>query len=67
MIVLAAFMTIAAAFLTGLVVFANGMRSTPGVFQGGALILGIWLIAFAFWFAALAPERICTTAAGICF
>ena len=62
MIILAAFMTIAAAFLTWLIV-----RAKPGVLQGGALIFGIWLVAFAFQFAALAPERHCTTAAGICF
>lgn len=49
MIVLAIVATLAAAGLSVLTVFANGMRASPGEFQGGALVVIGWLVAFIMW------------------
>lgn len=51
MIVLAIVATIAAVGLSVMTIFANGMRSSPGEFQGGALVAIGWLIAFTMWLA----------------
>lgn len=51
MIVLAIVATIAA-FIWMLLVFgANGMRSSPGEFYGGGLILAGWIGAAILWLA----------------
>jgi hypothetical protein len=51
MIVLAIVATVAAAFLSVTTVFANGMRSSPGEFQGISLVVVGWLVAFIMWLA----------------
>jgi uncharacterized membrane protein len=51
MIVLAIIATIAAAGLSVMTIYANGMRSSPGEFQGGSLIVIGWLVAFIMWLA----------------
>ena len=51
MIVLAIVATIAAACLSVMTVFANGMRSSPGEFQGESLVIAGWLVAFIMWIA----------------
>lgn len=53
MIVLAIVATIAAAGLSVMTVFANGMRSSPGEFQGGSLVIAGWLVALVMWMAWL--------------
>jgi hypothetical protein len=51
MIVLAIVATVAAAGLSVMTVFANGMRSSPGEFQGEWLVIAGWLVAFIMWLA----------------
>lgn len=35
--------------LTFMIVFANGMRSSPGPFHGGWLILAVWAFSALLW------------------
>lgn len=49
MIISAGFATLVAGVLTAVVLFANGMRSSPGEFVGGGLIKGSWLAAAFLW------------------
>jgi hypothetical protein len=49
MIVLAIFGTIAAAVWSVAVLFANGMRSSPGDFQGAWMIWAAWTLAAVLW------------------
>jgi hypothetical protein len=51
MIVLAVVSTIGAAIWSFVVLWANGMRSSPGEFQGGGLVIVGWLVAFIMWLA----------------
>lgn len=51
MIVLAIIATIAAAGLSVMTVFANGMRSSPGDSRGWGLVIAGWLVAFVMWLA----------------
>ena len=52
MIALAIVATIAAVGLSVMTVFANGMRSSPGEFQGRSLVVVVgWLVAFIMWLA----------------
>ena len=53
MIALAIVGTIAAIAWTLLVMFANGMRSSPGKFYGDGLIWTGWGIAALLWFVWL--------------
>jgi hypothetical protein len=55
MIVFAIVATIAAAIWSFVVVFANGMRSSPGVFQGNGTIIAAWAIAALLWLAWAVP------------
>ena len=62
MIISAGFATLVAGVLTAVVLFANGMRSSPGEFVGGGLIKGSWLAAALLWgivaaTSALAHDR----------
>ena len=50
MIVVAILGTVAAVLWTLLVMFANGMRSSPGKFYGDGLIWAGWGIAALLWF-----------------
>lgn len=51
MIVLAIVATIAAAIWSFVVLWANGMRSSPGDFQGGGTIAAAWLGTAVMWLA----------------
>lgn len=51
MIVFAILGTIAAAGWTLLALFANGMRSSPGPFQGQFSIIAAWIGAAVLWLA----------------
>ena len=52
MIVLAIIAACAAAVLTVVVVFANGMSDLPGTpFQGRGLIIGSWILVAVLWLA----------------
>lgn len=51
MIVFAIIATIIALACTVLVWFANGMKSSPGEFQGTGIIITAWLIVAVFWLA----------------
>lgn len=41
--------TLCAILLTLLVTGANGMRSSPGRFEGAWIIMGAWAVAAFFW------------------
>jgi hypothetical protein len=55
MIVLAILGTVAAFLWTLMVGYANGMRSSPGAFQGAGLIwaawIGVGILWLAWWFS----------------
>ena len=54
MIVLAILGTIAAAVWTFIVLFANGMRSSPGDFYGAGTLWAAWIGVVVLWLAWLA-------------
>ena len=51
MLFLAIIATIAAGLWSLVVLFANGMRSSPGEFQGRGTIIAAWLGAAVLWLA----------------
>lgn len=51
MIVLAILASMAAAVWSLLVLYANGMRSSPGAFQGNGSIVVAWCAAAVMWIA----------------
>ena len=51
MIIFAILVTIAAFVWSIIVMFANGMRSSPGEFQGAQTIAVAWCIAGVIWLA----------------
>lgn len=51
MIVLAIVATIGALIWSFGVMFANGMRSSPGKFQGGGTIIAAWVVVVILWLA----------------
>lgn len=53
MIVIAVLATLGALGWTFVVLCANGMRASPGEFQGRASIIAGWLAALACWIAWL--------------
>lgn len=69
MIVFAILGTVLACVWTFVVLWANGMRSSPGEFFGRWTIFAAWAGVVVLWLAWLSdqPGRLCTTAAGACF
>lgn len=53
LIFLAAVATIGAGVATLFIVFANGMRASPGAFVGRGLIILAWIVPALLWFACL--------------
>jgi hypothetical protein len=51
MIALAILFTMAAVVWTLMVLYANGMRSSPGAFQGNGSIVVAWAVAALMWLA----------------
>lgn len=51
MIVLAILATLAAAGWSVMVFGANGMRSSPGPFEGGLSLSVVWILAAVMWLA----------------
>ena len=51
LILLAGVATFAAGLVTVFIVFANGMRSSPGAFVGRGFIALAWIIAAILWLA----------------
>ncbi len=69
MIVFAILATIGALIWSAVTIFANGMKTVRGEFTGGFLLIVVWGVVAVLWIAWWAdqPERLCSTAAGICF
>ncbi len=51
MIVWAVVITFLALIFSGVVAMANGMRASPGPFQGAGVLAAVWISAALMWLA----------------